>query len=331
MEENNMEYKAKKISFYELLQGRNKFDLKRKLDNIYKLFIGKRYDSIAELEVDNVHYYISAIQKIDLNDTVNYDEDTLDWYCYLINIAKVDPAQEIKYGDLSKVINEREEIIDLSENDVDMTQVGPLYDTQFLIDPFYSVVGLGRSVGGTNMWALKKFLSQIFGNVSGLKFAVIPDEKSISDLNSMTLLKSLSYKVAKTTDIDEQQKDSRSEMGDVNLAKALEADEYEFRVKAVSLNQENSKSKIKKIFKNNEFNDIKSIHIEGVKDGQEVLFDLIKNKLFYQGYIEYNRNSGITIRNNFDYLSKAYGTKVDFVRKSLNVEVFNDESENSKE
>lgn len=38
-------HKQKKISFYELQQGKHKFDLKESLDNIFKLFKSHKYDN----------------------------------------------------------------------------------------------------------------------------------------------------------------------------------------------------------------------------------------------------------------------------------------------
>lgn len=199
----NIEQRQKQIAFYELMQGRNKFDLKDYIDSVYQSFVKKEYSKIAELSIDNVWYYISAIQRVPLEGIINYGEDSIDYYGYTLNIAKVDSSQQIKYGDLSKVVDKRAEVIDLTDENIDMSKVGPLFDTQFFIDPFYSVIAIGRTIGGTNIWALKKFMQQLF-QTKGLRLAFIPDEKTINDVDSMTLLTAISYKVAKTGNIEEK-------------------------------------------------------------------------------------------------------------------------------
>lgn len=327
----NIEQKQKQISFYELIQGKNKFDLKGALDFVYNSFMKRNYSKIQELTIEDVRYYISAIQKVYLEGIINYGEDSVEYYGYALNIAKVDSSQQIKYGDLTKVVDKRAEVIDLSDDDVDMSQVGPLFDTQLFIDPFYSVVAMGRTVGGTNIWALKKFMQQLF-DTKGLRLAFIPDEKTIEDIDNMTLLTCISYKVAKTGNAEEQKDDSRSEIGDVKLANHLSADEYEMRLKSISLDKKNAKSKIKQIFSRNEFDEVKSIKLEGIRDGQEVFFSLLKNKLSYHGAIQFDKLKGITVRNNFDYLAKAYASKSGFIENNLSVKVYEDpnESENTE-
>ncbi|WP_143463187.1 hypothetical protein [Levilactobacillus enshiensis] len=324
----NLVQRQKQIAFYELQQGKHKFDLKSKIDHIFQLFVKKSYDDIDELTIEDVRYYISAIQKIPMNKLINYGEDTVDYYCFAINIAKVDSAQQIKYGDLSKVVSDREEVVDLSDDDVDMNQVGPLVDSQFIVDPFYSVVAAGRTSGGVNLWALKKFSQQIF-DTQGLRLAFIPDKKGIKDLDDMTIITAVDYKVSKTEDANDQKDDARSEMGDIALANELEADEFEVRMKSVSLNKEKTKSRIKRFVDSklgvDEFDDVKSIKVEGIKNGQEVLFDLITNKLNYRGYIEFDAAVGMTIRDNFNYLAKAFASEVEFIQKTIALKVYEDD------
>jgi len=311
--------KRKKIAFYQLSEGKNKFDLKARADEVYTRFQAEKYDEIPELTIDGVAYYISAIQKLSFDVFVSYKQETEEQYCYAVNIANVNSSQQIKYGDLSKVVNEREEVIDLSDDNVDMSKVGPLSDTQFLIDPFYAVIAMGRTIGGTNMWALKKFLSQLF-SARGIRLAYIPDTKGIDSIDGMSLLTSISYKVSKTGDVKDKKKESRSEMGDIKTARELEADDFEVRMKATSMNKGKAKNKIKSLFSmNNEFDKVESIQVEGIQNGQEVLYDLIKNKLCYRGNIEFDDTKGVTIRNNFDYLSLAYDDKLEFIRKNLTV------------
>lgn len=327
----NIEQKSKQIAFYELIEGKHKFDLKVALDRVYQSFTRKNYDKINELTIDDVSYYISAVQRVALDEVINYGEDTTDYYGYAINIAKVDSNQQVKYGDLTKVVDERAEVIDLSDDDVDMSKVGPLFDTQFFIDPFYAVVAMGRTIGGTNMWALKKFLQQLF-DTKGLRLAFIPDEKTISDIDDMTLLTAINYKVVKTGNVEDQKDDSRSEMGDVKLANYLAADEYEVKLKSISLDKKKAKGKIKQLFSKGEFDDVKSIKLEGIRDGQEVFFSLMKNKLSYHGTIQFDQLKGITVRNNFDYLAKAYASKTGFIKNNLAVkDDSDDESEGISE
>lgn len=318
------EAKSKKVSFYKLQQGKrasSQFSLRSKLDNIYRNFQNKTYSNVNELEIKDVTYYISAIKKIPLEGFINLGGESEEWYSYAINIANVDSTQEVKYGNLSKVIDEREEIIDLSEEDIDMSQVGPLFDTQLLIDPFYSIVCISRTIGGTNMWALKKFLSRIFGedgeDVHGIKFAFIPDEKSIDNLENLTLIQSLSFEVAKTGDAESEVDDSRSELGDIKLANKLNGDEYEFRIKSTKLNKAGVMAKIKSLGEDKAFDKVKSINVEGIDNGVEVMYDLLANKLSYSGFIEYDKFKGLTILDNFNYLGKAYAIKGDFITKNL--------------
>ena len=58
------EAKSKKVSFYQLQQGKresSRFSLRSKLDNIYRNFQNKTYSNVNELEIKDVTYYISAI------------------------------------------------------------------------------------------------------------------------------------------------------------------------------------------------------------------------------------------------------------------------------
>lgn len=306
--------KEKRVAFYELIEGRKKFNLKGSLDAIFNSFRLEKYSQINELTVNDTRYYLSAIQKFSLDGMVNYGEDTEECYCYAINIANVDSSQQVKYGDLSKIVDERSEVVNL--DNADMTKIGPLFDTQILIDPFYSVVAVSRTNGGTNMWALKKFFQCLF-DVKGLRFAFIPDEKSINDINAMSAVTSISYKVSKNTNVVDRRRDSRPEMGDVRLAHHLSASEYFIKLKSAGMDKPNLIAKIKSIFHNDEFDDVESINIEGIEEGQEVFYNLLKNKLDYKGRIQFDRSNGITIKDSFNYLDMAYDTKFDFIQKNL--------------
>lgn len=116
-------------------------------------------------------------------------------------------------------------------------------------------------------------------------------------------------------------------MGDVKLANHLSADEYELRLKSIGLDKKNVKSKIKQIFSKGEFDDVKSIKLEGIRDGQEVFFSLIKNKLCYHGAIQFDQLKGITVKNNFDYLAKAYASKSEFIKENISVKEYEDDNE----
>lgn len=313
-----MATRGKTINFYKLDQGRDKFNLKTSLDEVFSKFKSHKYDDINELVIDDARYYISVIEKISWDDILQFEDDSENWYGYAINIAKVDPSQQVMYGNLSKVVDKRAEIIDLSDDDVDMTKVGPLFDSQFYIDPFYSIIASGRSIGGTNMWALKKFLSNLFGH-KGLRLSVIPDEKTINDISNMSLIHKFSYTVAKSNDIQTQSDAARTEMGDIKLAKLLGGDEYTFEVRASNLNQKTLMEKLLQIFSKtgNEFDEVKSVNVDGVNNGVEVFYNLLKNILIYRGGMEYDETKGITIRDNFNFLSKAVASKKEFIKDQL--------------
>ncbi|MBJ7695315.1 hypothetical protein C6P08_09160 [Weissella confusa] len=309
--------KQKNINFYHVQKGKkDDFSFKEELDDIYNKFRSKRYTEIEELELDSVHFYISAIQKIEQDTYLDWEDDSIKHYYYLINIARVDADQEVKYGDLSKLVNEREEVVDLSDEDVDMSKIGPLVDTQFVIDPFFAVVGMGRTVGGANAWALKQFLQTLF-DVRGLKFEIILDEKSQNEINKMSLVQAISFNVASTTDPADFHDSSRDEMGDVKLAKQLKATEYEIKLSATNLDKDGVIEKVKNLFINKDYDHIKSIRVEGLEDGVEVFFDLIRNKLQYRGNMKFDDAVGVTTRNNFDYLSMAYDSKIEFVSSKI--------------
>ncbi|KIR08699.1 hypothetical protein RA16_06905 [Levilactobacillus brevis] len=328
-------HKQKKISFYELQQGKHKFDLKESLDNIFKLFKSHKYDEINELNLDEGSYYISAIERLVLGGPLDFGEVTTDYYGYAINIARVDSSQQVQYGDLSKQVDERAEVIDLS--DADMSKVGPLFDSQFFIDPFYSVIAMGRTIGGVNVWALTKFMAQLF-DAKGVRLAFIPDEKTINDVKDMTNLNKLTYKVARTEGVERKRDDARSEMGDVKIANEFSADEYEVTFNATgSLHKKNVTAKLLEIIgKGNsakgQFDKVEKIRLEGIKDGHEVVYDLLKNKLTYSGKIGFNSGKGLTIKDNFDYLDVAYTNKLDFIENKLSLKVYeiNDEGENKE-
>jgi len=133
----------------------------------------------------------------------------------------------------------------------------------------------------------------------------------------MTLIQSLIYKVAKTGDAESEIDESRSELGDIELANALNGEEYEFRIKSTNLNKAGVLSKIKILGEDKAFDKVKSVNVEGIDNGVEVMYDLMANKLSYSGFIEYDKEKGLTILDNFNYLGKAYTIKGDFIKTHL--------------
>jgi hypothetical protein len=290
--------KHKKVNFYHLSTGpRGKIEnLINKFQQTFDLFETGNASKVETVELGQEQYYISAIQRINPDNADNY-------YVWAFDVCRLDTSREVIIGDLTVDVENRNKPLDTKDNE------GLVVENQYIYDPFRSIIACTRVSGGVSTLFLKRFLNK-FASVRGLRFELIPDEKALKDIDNITEMSHITYRIAAPNNFTELTDDNRDEMGDIEYAKYMGGDSFTLTLTATSLNLKRAKNKLKFLFKNSEELDVKKLEIE--QDGFEPI-DLIDHKMTYSGNVEYDHI--ITKRNMFDFLSQAYSIKLPSIRK----------------
>ena len=157
------------------------------------------------------------------------------------------------------------------------------------------------------------FLLQ-FCKVRGIEVAIIPDEVAINKLDKMKQTSSLTYTVAKVSNLSSIADENRDELKDLKYASELKANQMTMSLKADSMNRKGVIDKAKMLFKNSEDLGIKKLELEGINDdGIFEPVDLVQHKLVHHGSVEYE--NVVTIKNMFDYLQLVYSKHYEFCKK----------------
>lgn len=293
--------------FNRMYVGKSTVNLPNTLENIFSNFKKQRYSSIPEIEnLNGYHLYVSGMKR-EMIGTDVIDNKGIARYLYAMNISAINPSETIVYGDLTKKVNEREHTVSKDENgkELDDNQVGPLSDTQIVIDPSRRFIGSVRGLGRLNSYFIQKFLQNLF-KTSAMRFDVVPNRKSIEDVKKLNTTQKLSFRVASPDNFQSFADENDAEMNDVKFAQSFKANEYTIILDSSNFPKRKLVKKVKYLLNSSE---TKSLKVEGINDGQEEQLDLFKNKLIYDGEVIYRKD--ITARDYMDFLIYGYKTIFD--------------------
>lgn len=270
-------------------------------------FKSKKFDKRFELKEDGITYYVSGLK----DETSRFPAEMVDGvsikpYAVAITIAKVDTSEEFAFADLSLPIDERQQKVVLADGKPasDDKSTGPLIAANVLIDPFRGFFLSARSNNGITTGAISKLIGHLFGDVS-IKFALVPDLQDIADLDKMITVNKLEYSVAYPTKLESFAMSGSTERQDIQFADEMESEEISISLKKPS------KSKVRDRVKGllSTQNRVKKLKIDGTSGSEELLIDLIHNKLTSKGTIQYDE--GVVIPNEkyvdmllFEYLKE---------------------------
>lgn len=293
-----MATKHKRVYFKKMYLGKkyNK-NLSEEFEEIYKNFVGKKYDEIPELECGDKKIYLSAMERMELPSVDIVEDNGYTAYVYALNIACVNLDEEIKYGNIDKAIDKRESIVEAQGNE---KHIGPLLDTQIVVYPNRGIIGICRGINRLNSWYIQKFLKKLL-SPPAMQLQPILDKKGREDLERYTVINKVTYTVASPDNFEGYKEANTSEMADLRFGEYLGGSELTLTVKGP--NKENLLSKFENLFTNRKGEQIKKFSVEGINEGVGSTIDLIENLLVYEGNIDYEDK--ITPKNYFDLLFYA--------------------------
>jgi hypothetical protein len=318
----------RRIYFDRIYLGKNNsVYLPSKLSTIFDNFTKKQYDSIPELDVNENHLYVSGMKKIKLKDDIDKSVTPAvahKRFAYAINIASVNPEEDVKYGDLNKVVDKRENIVapnkgkddeeEEEEEEDEDNLIGPLVDTQVLIDPSRRILATSRGINRLNKWYIKKFMKNLLG-VDVFNLQIILNKKGIEDIRNLNVRTKLSYSVASPDHFKQFRNASKKERSEMAFAEYMKANSFKIVIDSENMPKQLLIEKVSQLLKAKE---VKSINVEGVNDGQEEQLDLVRNKLLLDTELEYEDN--IKVRNYINMLEEGYLRIYDFIKDTFNAD-----------
>lgn len=302
-----MESKQAKANFFRLNSSKlSNLDLfNDKVNEMYTNFTKKQYNAIPTLPIDNLKYYVSAMEKVYQDEELGGEHT----YVVLMTISRVDTTSKILLANLENTIDKRKREVKHGENE------GLVVDTRLLFDPFRQILVVYNQRGTINNRDLKRFFCKIIG-VRGLKFEIILNQEAMRRLDNLDIAQSISYTVASPDNFNSYRDDRRSEFGDFNFANSVAGESVKIVIESSSLTKSKIKNKLRDLFSNGNI-DIKSATVKGLNDGILEPIDLIKNKLQYQGSIMYEDE--IDDRSVYGFLNMAYNHYYDYLRNLYSI------------
>ncbi|MCG0573932.1 hypothetical protein IMAU80824_00777 [Lactiplantibacillus plantarum] len=291
--------------------------------NIYDLFTKKMFKQIPELILNDNRLYLSGIRRIDLGIDIDTSGKTaigIQQYAYAINISCVNPNEKIKYGNLKKQIDEREKILntadikEIEEEDISAEDIGPLNDTQVVVDPNRRIIGTCRGRGRLNSWYLKKFLKNLL-SLKALSLSVILNSQGIADIKNLGVTKEITYSIASPDHFMKYRKTNRSEVFDMRFASYFKSSNMKVTLSSPGMNK---KHIIKKAELLSAEEGTKNVKIVGINDGVEKTVDLIRNKLTYLG--DWNPKNPVENEDYINFLNYAYMQVFNFIKETFNAD-----------
>lgn len=304
-----MERRPGKVNFFKLNEGRQGGiqELKELLFNSYEHLQNREFEEMPEaIEIDDDSYYIQAMQKI-VNENERVNGDYV--YYWLITISRVDMSSEVVVADLLRELDERRRPIEHTESE------GLVLDLRLIFDPFREIIGIYSQKGTISTNNLRRFLCKLV-DVVGLKFEIILNENGYNRLNRLDIVNEISYKIASPNNFENYADTDRSELQDMKYANEVSAEELYVVLKSDELQKESIIRKVKSITENGERN-VKALKIDGITDGVQDTIDLIKNKLVYDDFIEYEDE--IDDHAAYGFLNQAYQEMEGFLFEQFDI------------
>lgn len=302
-----MKSKEAKANFFKLNSSKeSSLQLfNEKVKEMYSNFQNSNFDDVPTLEINGLQYYISAMQKIDSEDVVNGER----LYCVLMTISRVDTNSQILLANLEESIDSRKREVEHGENE------GLVVDTRVLFDPFRQIIVVYNQRGTINNHDLQRFFRKII-EVRGLKFDIILNKEAMKRLDHLDVVKSISYTVASPDNFKTYRDDDRSENGDFKFANSISGESIKVTIASSGLTKSGIIDKIKELFSDGNLN-VTSATVDGWSDGVQEPIDLIRNKLKYNGLINYEEV--IDDRAIYGFLIAAYYYHYEYLKSIYNV------------
>ncbi|HFI0586235.1 TPA: hypothetical protein ACGO00_000357 [Streptococcus suis] len=302
-----MKSKQAKANFFKLSSSKesNLELFNNKIKEMYSNFQNKIYDNIPTLDINDLQYYISAMQKIDSDEVVNGER----LYCVLMTISRVDTKSQILLANLENSIDSRKREVEHGENE------GLVVDTRVLFDPFRQIIVVYNQRGTINNYDLQRFFCKII-EVRGLKFDIILNKEAMRRLDNLDVIKSISYTVASPDNFKTYRDDDRSESGDFKFANSISGESMKVTIASSSLTKVGIKDKIKELLSDGNLK-VTSATVDGWNDGIQEPIDLIRNKLKYNGLINYEEI--IDDKAVYGFLTTAYYHYYEYLKSIYNV------------
>lgn len=285
-----------------------------KMEHIYDLFIKRKYSEIPTLKINDEMYYIQAMSK--RTQEQRYNQNYL--YYWLITISRVNMNEQLAVADISKHIDERRRNIEHSDSE------GPVVDTRIIFDPFRSVIAIYSQRGTINTADLKRFMCKLV-NKRGIMFEIILNKSGYERLDRLDLIDEVTYKVSSPEKFKSFVNENRSELADLQFAKKMSTDEMYITLKSSGLSKTAIKNKIKSLLSNDKIK-VESMKIDGLNDGVRDPIDLIKNKLIYKGYLEFE--DYVDDEAVYALLNKAYDNNEEYLSSLYKISEYESEFKN---
>ena len=302
-----MKSKQAKANFFKLSSSKesNLELFNNKIKEMHSNFQNKIYDNIPTLDINDLQYYISAMRKIDSDEVVNGER----LYCVLMTISRVDTKSQILLANLENSIDSRKREVEHGENE------GLVVDTRVLFDPLRQIIIVYNQRGTINNYDLQRFFCKII-EVRGLKFDIILNKEAMRRLDNLDVIKSISYTVASPDNFKTYRDDDRSESGDFKFANSISGESMKVTIASSSLTKVGIKDKIKELFSDGNLK-VTSATVDGWNDGIQEPIDLIRNKLKYNGLINYEQVMDDEAV--YGFLTTAYYYHYEYLKSIYNV------------
>ncbi|MGX7133073.1 hypothetical protein [Enterococcus songbeiensis] len=302
-----MESRAARVNFFRLTPGKkggiNEF--REVLKYNFTNFETGKWSKIPTLRINSDVYYIQAMQKRQLEEKFNGESI----YYWLITISRVDFDQEIVLADITKTIDERRREIEHEENE------GVVVDTQLIFDPFRNILAVYARRGTINTYDLRRFICELV-DVRGIQFEIILNKNGYDRIDKLDIVDQISYKVASPDNFKSYKDDTRDEFGDFKFAKKAKGEELYVVLKSSQLSKDSISKKVKDLMTVDNI-EIKALKVDGIADGVTDSIDLIKNKLYYSGKIQFEKE--INDQAAYGLLNKAFDAHYDYIKTKFKI------------
>ncbi|RAS75723.1 DUF6731 family protein [Priestia endophytica] len=267
--------------------------------DVFDKFLDKEHSLSNKTEIDMFGYTlrIGTMEKCRRNLSIPDIEDN---YLWKVSVERINVSDEAYIGKKGKAGRET-----YASN----PDEGPLSDTVFLYDPKTAVIIVQRARGGVNQSGMISYISKLC-NIDEVELEVMIDPKVLDKLDKLPMVKSIEYSIATPTQLSEYKDDRRGIFGDIKLARLLggsnlkivigaDKNEYLEKVKAVE--------KVKMILKTSQ--KVSVMKVNGLKDGEEEILDLINKRIQYKEKINPGRGKKVTFLHIMDTIENAYRAK----------------------
>ncbi|TYS67042.1 hypothetical protein FZC76_16070 [Sutcliffiella horikoshii] len=254
---------------------------------------------INKTEVDVFGYTlrIGSMRKLKRNISL---PDLVDNYLWVVSVERINLTDEAYVGKKGKAGRAT-----YAAN----PDEGPLSDTVFLYDPKTAVIIVQRARGGVNQSGMINYISKLC-KVDEVELEVMIDPKVLDKLDKIPMVKSIEYSIATPTQLGEYKDDQRGIFGDIKLAKLLGGSNLKLVIGADKneyLETKKAIEKVKMILKTSQ--KVSVMKVNGTKDGEEEILDLINKRIQYKERINPGRGKKVSYVHIMDTIENAYRSR----------------------